>query len=490
MRSQSPSSRPRGTVNWDTSIATDFAITTINVPDRLDMQEVRARADLDEHHPRRSWGIDRYVLNLWMRRLLWLCVLGVIGYFGYQLLDPLRHSVSAAGLSEQLKQAVGRPVVVRDTEFRFTPTPRWVAKGVEISGGIPIDSLSLHFNWRDAWRAVQGGGWVWGEASISPMKLDPDQAMELLATMQKATGTLPATISTVRFEQIQFTDIPLLPGRYEVSLRRGVEGRFGPLVLSELAGDGNANMKLVVSAKTGDGGEPLVEFNLDALQWRLPFGPAVQWGEAVASGRARPNLIEVDRFSLTGFFGVTQGALVAAHDVEWAVTGIARTANMDIEAVLKHLRGKPAAGVEDEPRGKAAVPMNGTVNMNLVLGGRGDTLRQAMDQSVVSGPIEVRWAMLNGINLGYAAMHPGSSGLSGGVTRFSELDASLVAAASGISLGDIHARAGAMSTRGEIRIAPDSALTGELRVDLGGQRVQAPLNVRVRGTVLAPRFGR
>lgn len=487
MRSQSSSSPPRGGVNWDTSIATDFAITTVNVPDRLDMQEVRAQADLDDERPRRFFSVDRYWLGMWIRRFLWVGVLAAVGYFGYQLIDPLRQSVSAAGLADDIKTIVGRPVVVRDTSLRFSPTPRWVASGVEISGAIPIDTLSLHFNWRDAWRALQGGGWVWGEATISPIKLDSEQAMDLLATMHRAAGSLPSTISTVRFEEIQFTDVPLLPGRYEVALRRSLDGKFGPLVLTA-RDTGSGSMKLTVAAKSREDGEPLVDFSLDASSWKAPVGPAIPWTEAVASGRASRNLIEIDRFTLTGFFGVTQGLMVAARDVEWVVTGTSRTANLDIEALLKHLRGKPVG--EDEPRGKAAVPMIGTASMNLVLGGRGPTLRQAIDQSVLSGPIAVRWAMLNGINLGYAAMHPGTSGLSGGVTRFSELDASLVAAVSGVSLGDIHARAGAMSTRGEVRIAPDSALTGELRVELGGSRVQAPLNVRVRGTVLEPRFGR
>lgn len=484
MRSQSDTIRPP---HWDTSLATDFAITTINVPDRLDMQEVRARADEDEERPRRRFGIDRYTLHVWFRRFLWLGVLAVIVYFASQFVEPARHAVSPAGLAEELQAAIGRPVVVRETEFRFTPTPRWVASGVEVAGVVPIEELSLHFNWRDAWRAVRGGGWVWGEATVAPLKMDAAQAIELLATLQGAADRLPSTISTIRFEEITFSDVTLLPGRYEVTLRRGSEGRFGALMLAQL-GSGNGRMQLTVSA-TPEDGEHVVEFALDAADWRIPFGPQVPWSEVVASGRARPNLIEVDKYSFSGFFAVTQGALAAARDVEWVVTGYGKMANLDLEAVLKHLRGKPSPEEEAGGRG-AQVPMSGTANLNLVWSGRGDTLQRAIDQSVVSGPVSVRWAQLNGINLGYAAMHPSASGLAGGVTRFSELDASLVAAASGLSLGDIHGRAGAMSTRGEIRVSPDAALSGQLRVDLGGERVQAPLNVRVRGTVLAPQFGR
>jgi hypothetical protein len=45
-----------------------------------------------------------------------------------------------------------------------------------------------------------------------------------------------------------------------------------------------------------------------------------------------------------------------------------------------------------------------------------------------------------------------------------------------------------MAARGDFTVAPDLALAGGVRVELGGQRVQAPINLRIRGSVLAPRF--
>lgn len=487
VRSQ-PNKRSGDTAQqWEPTRATDFAITTVNVPDRLDVQEVRARADEDDDAPRRRLVLfDTYRLRVWFKRLLLVGILAAAAYYGYLALLPLRDDVSAAGIAARLTRGLGQPVRIAGTEFRFAPTPRLVVKGLEVAQSYRLDEVSLHFNWEDALRALRGGSWTWGEAAVAPLKLEGMQGLALLRSLDAAGAAIPPTISTIRFESIEFAEMPLLPGRYEVVARRGSDGRFAPVALTEIGSEGR--MKLTVSAKADNDWGETVDFQLDASNWALPVGPGARWTEVVANGRVRPNLIEVDSFSLGGAFGVVQGLMVAARDVEWAVAGTVRAPNLDLESVLLHFKGKPA---EERPKGQAAVPMHGTAVLRLLVGGRGDTLAQAIDQSVAAGPLQVRWATLNGINLGYAATRGGASGVTGGgITRFSELEASVALARTGLTVTGIHGRAGAMATRGEIRVAPDLGLTGALRVDLGAQRVQAPINVKVRGTALEPQFGR
>jgi hypothetical protein len=485
VRSQS-SRRPGDTARpWEPTRATDFAITTVNVPDRLDLQEVRARADEDDA-PRRRLVFDTYWLGVWFKRLVVVGILGAVAYYADLALLPLRDEVSAAGIAARLTRGLGLPVQVGGTEFRFAPTPRLLVQRVDVAGAYQLAEVSLHFNWDDALRAVRGGNWVWGEASVAPLKLDGQQALALLRSLGAAGAAIPATVSTIRFESIEFVDMPLLPGRYELVARRGSDGRFAPVTLAEIGTEGR--MRLTLSIGTDDDRGEVVRFQLDATNWALPVGPTARWSEIVASGRVRPNLIEVDAYSLGGAFGVVQGLVVAARDVEWVVTGTARAPNLDLESVLLHFAGKPA---EERPKGQAAVPMHGTAVLGLLVAGRGDTLSQAIDQSVAAGPLQVRWATLNGINLGYAATRGGASGVTGGgITRFSELDAAVVLGRAGLTVTEIRGRAGAMATRGEIRVAPDLTLSGALRVDLGAHRIQAPISVRVRGTLLQPQFGR
>jgi hypothetical protein len=194
-------------------------------------------------------------------------------------------------------------------------------------------------------------------------------------------------------------------------------------------------------------------------------------------------LVEVSEFMLAGYFGAIKGTAYAASDVEWAVTGTAAGSNLDIEAMLKQ-----AAGVKAGENSRGQVPFTGTAAFDVLFAGRGPSLSEALNSTVASGPLRVRFATLHGINLGYVASRPGAGG--GGSTRFSELTGWISAGPAGTSFQDLNGRAGALSTRGEVAVATDRRISGSLRVDLGGTRVQAPLNLQVKGNLLAPEYGR
>jgi hypothetical protein len=198
--------------------------------------------------------------------------------------------------------------------------------------------------------------------------------------------------------------------------------------------------------------------------------------------RVRAGLIEIPEFLLVGYFGSIKGSAYAAADVAWAVTGTAIGSNLDLEAVLKQVAGKPVDGAPARQ-----IPVSGVASFDALLAGRGPSLNEAIASTVASGPLRVRWAIVNGINLGYVASRPGTQ--SGGITRFTDLTGWLSAGPAGISFQDLDGRAGALSTRGEVAIAPDRRVSGSLHVDLGGARIQAPLNVQVHGTMLAPEYG-
>ena len=83
---------------WDSTEASSFAITTVNVPDRLDLQEERDRADMEEYTEQRR----RVGLQTWMKRLLVVAVVVVFGGVLYGVLKPLRDNASAAHVGERM----------------------------------------------------------------------------------------------------------------------------------------------------------------------------------------------------------------------------------------------------------------------------------------------------------------------------------------------------------------------------------------------------
>ncbi|MBC8119402.1 MAG: hypothetical protein H7X75_07505, partial [Burkholderiaceae bacterium] len=455
--------------------STHWAITTVNVPDRLDLQEERDRAEAVEY----SDGRRREILRLWMKRLLMVAVIAVVVAGVYATLAPLREETSAARVAERLTAVFRRPVQVADTDFRFSPTPRLTVRGIDAAGQFKADEVSLLINWKDLWSAVRGGNWVWSEAVIAPMTVTPAQAAYIVRTLPGGARELPSKISTIRFASIRIGDSQLFPEAYEGVLRRGADGSFGALVLRPL--DAESPVQLSFRPGRMPDGRESIEFRLTADRWMPPFGPRVRWNEVQASGRIYDNVVEVSDFTLAGFFGVTSGTLYAATDVEWVITGIAGASNIDVESVMQALRPAGQAAPADGP----PTAMQGTATMSLTIVGRGPTLDDAIARSAIAGPFQLRWATLNGINLGLAVTQ---GAMAAGLTRFTEFNGLMAASANGVRFEDTGGRAGAMAARGDFTVAPDLALAGGIRVELGTQRVQAPVNLRVRGTVLDPRF--
>jgi hypothetical protein len=449
---------------------THFAITTVNVPDRLDLQEERDRAE-SEHYADEQ---RRQLVRRWMKRLVMVAVLGVIGVGLYSMLHPLQREISAPRVAQGLSDVFKRPVTVADTEFRFTPTPRLLVRGIQM-GDIKADEASLLINWKDLWAALRGGQWVWSETTVAPLTLTAEQAAQVAMALPGGANALPSKISTIRFESVRIADTELLPGRFEALLRRGGDGRFGPLQVRQLDTDGAMRVTLR-PAQTADG-RPVLDFRLDAERWALPFGPKVKWNEVRASGRVDGKLIEVTSYSLAGFYGVVTGMLYAASDVEWVITGRTAGSNLDVEAILQHARQMPAAeGV--------ALPFQGTATLDLVMVGRGSRLDEAVQQAVLGGPFSVRWASLNGINLGLAATQ---GAMAAGATRFTEFDGVLGASSAGVRFEETGGRAGALAARSDFTIASDKSLAGTVRVELGGTKPQG-ITLRLRGSLAEPRF--
>lgn len=455
--------------------STHWAITTVNVPDRLDLQEERDRAEAVEY----SDGRRREILRVWMKRLLMVAVIAVIAAGVYATLAPLREETSAARVSERLTAVFKRQVRVADTDFRFTPTPRLTVRGIDAGGQFKADEVSLLINWRDLWSAVRGGNWVWSEALIAPMSVTPAQAAFIVRTLPGGARELPSKISTIRFASVRIGDSRLFPDAFEGVLRRGSDGSFGPLLLRPLDADGTVQLSFK-PGRLPDGRES-IDFRLNADRWMPPIGPRVRWNEIQATGRIFDNVIEVSDFTLAGFFGMTSGTIYAATDVEWAITGIAAASNIDVESVLQTLR--PAAQIAAGEGPPTAV--QGTATMSLTIAGHGPTLDDAIARSAIAGPFQLRWATLNGINLGLAASQ---GAMAAGITRFTEFNGLMAASANGVRFEDTGGRAGAMAARGDFTVAPDLALAGGVRVELGAQRVQAPISLRIRGTALEPRF--
>jgi hypothetical protein len=478
--------------------SSDFAITSVNVGDRLDQREVDDRKRQDEaFYSRRGWGS---AIRIGARRLLPYLLLATIIVLAGRWLADQRQALGAKRIAQQLSAALHVPVQVQDTRFQTTPAPAVVLIGVDLGGQVRLDEVTLQFTAPNLWRAVMSGHHRWGDVVISPATINFDQANQLLTWLASLDRAVPDSVTKVRFAELRFAGSRLLHDRYEAATRREPSGEFTTVLIRRL--DSPGTMQLQVTPDRAGGP---IAFQCDAADWQPPFAPRTAWTEAIAAGHASAKGLEIEKFTLGSAFGAIEGHLAVRQEgpgSTWSANGQIGSVGIDLPTIIQQIAKPEHPSTESDPKHPAgeadqnvATPLSGTASVEAVLAGTGASLEEALERMVAAGEIKVRNAALNGINLGYAATRPSSvSSRNGPIdtasTRFTRLGASFVAGSSGVLLRNIQGVAGALSTRGEITVTPELALDGLLHVNLGGTRVQAPLRIHVRGTVMRPQFGR
>lgn len=465
--------------NWDRGAATDFAITTVNVPDRLDTQEVRARAAADAGSP----SVRRFHLSDLTRALRWLFGLALIGALAWGVLrsvGPVREAISPAGIEAQLGKVLGVPVSVRQTELRFSPSPRLVVTDITVQSGFRLPELAIHFNWRDAIRGLQSASWILGEARVAPTKFSAEEAFAVLKSVRRASE-LPVAVSVIRFDAIEFSDMALLPGRYEAVIRRGVnQQEFNAVSLKLLDTQGQVDIE--ITPPPANGGD--AKFALFATKWTAPAGPAIAWNEATAQGEFRADTLKVSTFSVGAPFGNLNGAAELVRDGgSWKLAGNLRGPDLNVEELAAFLAGVPASG---EAR-RAQSRVRGTARFDLAVAGSGASVADTLQRTTASGPVTVAGATLLGVNLGTAATQ-GDLGGAGGTTRFTDFELDVLASSSGLAIRNISGRAGSLRTFGSLSVDRKQALSGSLRTEVSSPRGVASAQVRVGGTASAPTY--
>jgi hypothetical protein len=466
-------------VNWDRGNSTDFAITTVNVPDRLDAQELRARADADYAQPRVS-RLHPSDFIRWGLRLLWLGILAVLAWGAIRIAEPIKEALSPSGLSERLTVALGTPTTVRGAQMTWWPSPRLTVEGIDVVGRFSLPMATIYFNWRDAYAALRDAEWVLGEIRIAPLELNGTQAMALLQAVPSG-DRLPRGLSTIRFESVSFAGVPFLPVAYEAVVRRGINKAFNLVTLKPATGD--ANLEIEISAPQAV--DQLASFKLYARGWQAPVGPRVAWSEAVAQGKFSAATLLLDSYSVGAPFGNMNGTGVLVADGNgWSLKGNLKGADVRVGSLIGFVGGKQTGEAS-----KFSPFFEGTAKFDLAITGSGPTVAKALDSASVSGTVSVPASVLEGINLGLVATQHDVGG-AGGSTRLAELEAQVFASSAGVAIRNIAGRAGNLKVGGGLNVTKDLSVNGSLSAAMATARGGASAVARLSGTVVEPRFSR
>jgi hypothetical protein len=465
--------------------ATEFAITNVNVPDRLDMRDLDDRKQFEEE-TRRS-RVDFSLLRGWAPRIILIAILAAITFVIFEVVDTWRTALSAPQVSLRLSKALGVAVHIDDSRLALTPAPRLVLSKLTIDNSITLEDVSIKLGNRVFAQMLQGRGLSWGEAVVASTTLTLEQCQRIAALLPKLEGALPQSVSTLRFDEVRISDLPWVAGPWEIAVSRSPKG-FVAASATEKDDKGFLEVDLTLASDASE-----IAFQLDGRNWKLPFGASFPMEEVVASGKTSAGHVVLTQYSLGGPWGAIVGDVEAilepkGNSSAWAVHGTAHSEGLDLEALIRAMAPQLHA---DDSAQNAGVVLQGTASFTGKLEGHGATLVEAAGASAFQAQVHVRTPVLNGINLGYAATHPSVSGnTSGGSTRFASLETSLLATSSQTLMREINARAGALAAFGQVSMSPTHQISGTLHVDLGTTRILAPIRVGVHGSVVNPEFGR
>ncbi len=455
--------------------STDFAITSVNVPDRLDMLDLQGRAH--EDLPARGRMHRRRRARIWVVRLVALGLLGFVGWESSQAVGAARTELSATAISLRLTKALGVPVRVADSRLRLSPTPHLELDDVRLGDQVAIPAISLQVQVRDIGRLLIQRRLDWGAGEIAPMSLNPEQARFLLGLLPRLPGALPADVGALRCAAL---DLPgAIPGDsapWAMVVRRNAGGGFDRVKLTQTSGSGSLQLALAAPARSApDGAFEAISFQLDGTNAALPTAPRYALDRVRAQGSIQADRIVLESLVISDRRGGLSARAVVLRDAAgWKLTGTVDSGQMDVAAIL----------------GGAAPLLAGTALVSGQIAGRGNTATDALVGVTFVGRISMHDGTLNGVDLGYAATHPGGIQGSGGSTPFRSGTAILDIGPGGISLRDIRLRAGALAVVGGVTVTDDRQISGNLFADLiDAMRAQAPVRVAIRGTATQPSFG-
>ena len=241
---------------------TDFAITTIDIPDRLDAQSIRALQS-DDYRRASRFSISRSVVEVWLRRMLLLALLGAVGALVWLALQVVSAQLGKQAIAQRISVATGLPVTMAERELIWLPTPGIRLLDLRIGSGFRATEVTVSYSWDALVQAINRRGLL-PEATVAPMQLSAEQAMDLVALGRMIGARSGLGLGAVRFSAVEFRDMPLLPGQYEILLQRQVDSGVAPFEVRQLGGRGD--MRLLAYPD----GAGALRFELNAQRWARP----------------------------------------------------------------------------------------------------------------------------------------------------------------------------------------------------------------------------
>jgi uncharacterized protein involved in outer membrane biogenesis len=382
-----------------------------------------------------------------LRRTLLGGVVVLAAAIAVPFLLPLSHFIP--GLERMASAQLGHPVLIDDLHLYLIPTPRLVASGIRIGrrSDVTIGELEIV---PDFSSLISGPGRV---RLIRAARVEvQESALRAGRRLPEGQRGEPIAVERVLLQDVALHHPTLKPPRFDADVKLGDGLRLVQALLESRDG----NMRLHVRS----GGA----FTFTAKNWTLPVGAPLLFEMVALQGSVKGE--ELDLPSVEGqiYGGKVAGSLRASWGTQWAVSGNASLAGVDLVPVQQAL-GKPAK-------------LSGRLNARAEFATQPDGL-------LLDGPFEVQGGAYQGVDLAKAGDLTGQAAADD-ATPFEELTGKVEIRGRQVRLNELCVRSPKVVAGGTVEISPEQALSGKLDVSVAKTGGFFGVPVSLGGTTSEP----
>ena len=399
------------------------------------------------------------------KRLRWALVLTLLGIPAAAVVllqfTPVNRYRTRAETALSIR--AGEPVKVGTVRYVLLPAPRIVLEKLTLARrtGITAERLEVPAL---PWIALNGVMRV-DLAKLSGLELDAP-ALAGIADWTGARSGAAIEVDRLRLERAKLTlpQIELAP--FDGEIEFATDGSVKEAVLT--------NPKVVVELTALQKG---VRVLVTARDWRIPYGPPVEFSELTIRGQIEGRSRGIAEFAGKAAGGAVNGVVNADWGADVAVDGRFRVENARIHDLA------PAFTSSFAPRG--ILQANGHYEM------KAPTFAALRTSSRVDATFSLARGELTNVDLVRAIQSPRTGTLRGGKTPFDKLTGTVQSARGQYTYRDVNLVSGPLNASGSVSVTPNGDLSGRVHAELGSKGgVVARSILTLGGTLQDPRLRR
>lgn len=414
------------------------------------------------------------------RRQRWLrgTVLGVLLLLTLVSTLPLVVSVEGyrGDVELQLAAAINHDVSIDSLSLRTVPTLRLVASGVRIGRPGQGESSELQVGSIDIYPDIVP--LLDGQLDINNIRLKDVvlrrsfiEAMVALGNKKAgdkealaAEDDFAVTIRNVQAESVSIVlDEVTTIGPYRVDI--ALNDKLIPTVIKLARMDGKAKVTML-AVKQG------YQLNLQASNWRLPVGPALDFDALHADGLLDSTGVRITGIKSRAYKGELSGKTDIDWSKGWRIEGALQGKNINSEPLLAVFLQQPVISGR----------FTGGFNYKLVA----KHASQLGARPRINGNFMFANGVIYNADLEKATNLLNSDAVKGGTTPFSEVSGYLKIKNKAVQVSKLKVKSKVLEAAGKVSVDADNKLAGVIEVGVSktGSLVSVP--IKISGTVDAP----